>query len=132
LRNCKDRIRLKQYKYLGKMARKAYSTDLSDSKWEILAPLIPLAKSGGHPRTTDMREECNAIYYHLKTGCEWDILPGDFPRWGVWEKLNHTLRGQVRSKLGKSTQPTAIAANSQSVKTAEKRGMCTALMELKR
>lgn len=58
---------------------------------------------------------------------------------GVWEKLNHTLRGQVRSKLGKSTQPTAlaklaagIAADSQSVKTAEKRGMCTALMGVKR
>lgn len=55
------------------MARKAYSTDLSDLEWEILAPLIPPAKSGGHPRTTDMREVCNAIYYHLKTGCQWDM-----------------------------------------------------------
>lgn len=70
-----------------------------------------------------MREICNAIYDHLKTGCQWNMLPCDFPpsstvynyyrkwqRLGVWEKLNHTLRGQVRSKLGKSTQPTAIAA----------------------
>ena len=123
------------------MTRKAYCTDLSDSEWAILAPLIPAAKPGGHPRTTDIRAVCNAIYYHLKTGCQWNILPGDFPpsstvysyyrKWqkqGIWEKLNHALRDQVREKLGRSTQPTAIAADSQSVKTAQKRGMCTALM----
>lgn len=125
------------------MTRKAYSTDLSDSEWQILAPYIPPAKPGGHPRTTDMREVCNAIYYHLKTGCQWQMLPGEFPpsstvysyyrQWqkrGIWEQLNHALREQVREKLGRSTQPTAIAADSQSVKTAQKRGMCTALMEL--
>lgn len=123
------------------MARKAYSTDLSDLEWEILAPLIPPGKSGGHPRTTDMREVCNAIYYHLKTGCQWDMLPGDFPpsstvysyyrKWqkrGIWEELNHTLRDRFREKIGRSAQPSAIAADSQSVKTTEKRGMCTALM----
>ncbi|WP_267255671.1 transposase [Nostoc sphaeroides] len=55
------------------MRRKSYSTDLNDSEWAILAPLIPPAKSGGHPRTTDMPEVCNAIYYHLKTGCQWDM-----------------------------------------------------------
>jgi len=123
------------------MARKSYPTDLTDMEWEILAPLIPPAKEGGHPRTTDMREICNAIYYHLKTGCQWNMLPGDFPpsstvysyyrKWqrkGVWEKLNHTLRDQVRIKLGRSTQPSALAADSQSVKTTEKRGMSTALM----
>lgn len=123
------------------MTRKAYSTDLSDSEWAILAPLIPAAKSGGHPRTTDMREVCNAIYYHLKTGCQWDMLPGDFPpsstvysyyrKWqkqGVWQELNHTLRNQVREQMGRSVQPTAIAADTQSVKTTEKRGRCTALM----
>jgi putative transposase len=127
------------------MTRKPYSTDLSDSEWAILAPLIPPAKCGGHPRTTDMREICNAIYYHLKTGCQWDMLPGDFPpsstvysyyrKWqkrGIWEQINHTLRDQVRQKMGKSTQPSAIAADSQSVKTTEKRGMCTVLMEVKK
>lgn len=55
------------------MTRKAYSTDLSDSEWAILALLIPPAKFGGHPRTTDMPEVCNAIYYHLKTGYQWDM-----------------------------------------------------------
>ncbi len=54
------------YIYIGTMKRKLYYTDLSDSEWAILAPLIPPAKHGGHPRTTDMREVSNAIYYHLK------------------------------------------------------------------
>lgn len=127
------------------MSRKPYPTDLCDAEWEILASLIPPAKLGGHPRTTDMREVCNAIYYHLKTGCQWDMLPGNFPpsstvysyyrKWqkrGIWEQINHTLRDRVRQKMGKSTQPTAIAADSQSVKTTEKRGMCMALMVVKR
>ena len=61
------------------MSRKSYPTDLCDAEWEILAPLIPAAKPGGHPRTTEMREVCNAIYYHLKTGCQWDMLPRNFP-----------------------------------------------------
>lgn len=70
------------------------------------------------------------------------MLPGDFPpsstvysyyrKWqkqGIWEQLNHALRDKVRQKVGKLTQPTASAADSQSVKTTQKRGMCTALME---
>ncbi len=78
---------------------------------------------------------CNAIYDHLKTGCQWDMLPGDFPpratvysyyrKWqkrGIWEELNHTLRARLREKMGRLAQPSAIAADSQSVKTTEKRG----------
>jgi transposase len=73
------------------------------------------------------------------------MLPGDFPprstvysyysKWqgqGVWEKFNHILGGQVRSKLGKSTQPTALAADSQSVNTDQKKGMCMVLTDVKR
>ena len=88
-----------------------------------------------------MRAVCNAIYYQLKTGCQWEMLPRNFPppstvygyyrKWqrkGHWEQMNHALRDQLRQKLGRSTQPSAIATDSQSVKTTEKRGMCTALM----
>jgi putative transposase len=123
------------------MTQQRYSTDLSDAEWELLAPLIPAAKPGGHPRTTDMREVCNAIYYQLKTGCQWQMLPREFPpastvywyyrkwqRHGVWERMNHALRDQLRVQLGKFFQPSALAADSQSVKTAEKRGRSTALM----
>ncbi|WP_409197225.1 IS5 family transposase [Chroococcidiopsis cubana] len=117
------------------MSQKRYSTDLTDAEWKILAPLIPAPKKGGHPRTTDMRAVCNAIYYQLKTGCQWELLPRDFPppstvysyyrKWqqrGVWEQINHTLRDQVRRQMDKSTQPTAVAADSQSVKTTGKKG----------
>lgn len=119
------------------MTQTLYPTDLTDDEWEILAPLIPPAKSGGRPRTVDMRAICNAIYYQLKTGCQWHMLPRDFPpastvycyyrKWqkrGIWEWMNHELRDRLRTTLGKSTQPTAVIADSQSVKTTEKRGMC--------
>lgn len=108
------------------MSQKRYSTDLTDAEWKILASLIPAAKKGGHPRTTDMRAVCNAIYYQLKTGCQWELLPRDFPpsstvysyyrkwqRFGVWERMNHELRDQLRKQIGKLTQPTAVAADSQ-------------------
>ncbi len=80
------------------MLRQPYSTDLNDAEWAILAPVILEAKLGGHPRTTNMRAVCNAIYEHLNAGCEWEMLPGDFApsstvysyyrRWqrrGIWE-----------------------------------------------
>lgn len=124
------------------MSVKPYATDLTDAEWEILAPLIPEAKPGGHPRTVDMRAVCNAIYYQLKTGCQWHLLPYDFPpsstvytyfskwqRQGHWQRINHTLRERLRQKMGKSPHPSAVATDSQSVKTTEKRGRSTASME---
>ncbi len=123
------------------MTRKAYKSDLTDKEWQIIKPLIPPPKPGGHPRTVDMRQVVNAIFYLLRTGCSWEMLPHDFPpystvyyyfrRWqkrGVWEQLNQVLREQVRMKQGRSPQATAAIVDSQSVKTTEKRGKCTASM----
>jgi transposase len=117
------------------MSEKKYPSDLSDAEWEILAPLIPEAKTGGHPRTTSMRQVCDAIYYQLKTGCPWQFLPRDFPpastvyayhrKWqkkGIWSEMNRFLRERLREKLGKAKQSTVAIADSQSVKTTEKRG----------
>src|SRR5580693_4503963 len=56
-----------------------YPTDLADTQWAVLAPLIPAAKAGGRPRTTDMREVVNAVFYVLRGGCQWRLLPKDFP-----------------------------------------------------
>ena len=121
--------------------KRTYPTDLSDAEWEILSQLIPPAKKGGHPRITSMREVCNGIYYHLKTGCAWQFLPRDFPppstvynyyrKWqkkGVWEKMNQQLREKVRLASGKDKQCTVAIADSQSVKTTEKRGKYTVSM----
>ena len=113
--------------------KKRYSSDLSDEEWAILEPLIPPAKPGGRPRTADMREVLNGIFYVLKTGCQWENLPKDLPpsstvfyyfnRWRkehVWQQLNASLREQVRLEAGREATPSAGSIDSQSVKTTEK------------
>ncbi|HEY9609001.1 MAG TPA: IS5 family transposase [Allocoleopsis sp.] len=132
------------------MTRKAYKTDITEAQWQILEPLIPPAKTGGHPRTADMREVVNGIFYVLRTGCGWEMLPHDLPpystvyhyfrRWqktGVWQEMNTALRQRLRQEQGRNPQPSAAIcasqqrfaiADSQSVKTTEKRGKCMDLM----
>lgn len=115
------------------MKRKAYASDLKDAEWDLLKPHIPEAKKGGRPRTAEMREVVNAIFYVLKSGCQWDMLPHDFPpkgtvyhyynTWrksGLWQELNAALRGELRQELGREESPSAAIVDSQSVKTTEK------------
>ena len=66
---------------MGGMSRKPYPSELSDAEWLILEPLIPPAKRGGRIRRVNMREIVNAIYYVLRSGCAWRMLPHDFPPW---------------------------------------------------
>ena len=63
------------------MKRKLYPTDLTDKQWAVLAPLIPVAKTGGRPRQVNLREVLNAIFYILGGGCTWRMMPHDFPAW---------------------------------------------------
>jgi len=115
------------------MNRKAYPTDLKNAEWELLEPLLPQAKPGGRPRSVDLREILNAIFYRERTGCAWEMLPHDFPpaktvydyfnQWsadGIWERINASLVRQVRQAAGRDAEPSAAIIDSQSVKTTEK------------
>ncbi len=128
-----------------KMTRKAYKSDLRDPEWALIKPLIPPAKKGGRPRTVDMREILNGMFYVLKTGCSWEMLPNDLPpsstvysyfrlfqKKGIWQKINRELRQSFRKSLGREPKPTAASVDSQSVKTTVKRGKCTASTEAKK
>ena len=65
------------------MTRQPYPSDLTDAQWHLLAPLIPAEKPGGRPRTVDMREIMNAIFYVVRTGIPWRALPHDFPKYQI-------------------------------------------------
>lgn len=121
--------------------RQPYPSDLSDAEWQTIEPLLPKPKGFGHPRTVDLREIINAIFYVLRTGCQWEMLPHDFPpyttvygyfrKWhrrGIWVQLHDQLRRQVRAKAGREEDSSVAIADSQSVKTTEKKGLCTAMM----
>jgi putative transposase len=115
--------------------RQPYPSDLSDAEWERLKPLLPEPYERGRKQRVNLREIVNAIYFVLRTGCQWDYLPHDFPppdtvygyfrRWtrdGTWERLNDGLRLQTREAVGKKSEPTAAILDSQAVKTTEAGG----------
>ena len=63
--------------------RKPYESDLTDEEWKVVEPLLPAGKFGGRPRTTNVREVLNAIFYLLRTGCAWRLLLHDLPPAGI-------------------------------------------------
>src|SRR5947208_483253 len=65
------------------MANHLYPTDISDAAWKRIARLLPAARQGGRPRTTDLRAVLNAIFYLLRAGCQWRLLPREYPVWGT-------------------------------------------------
>ena len=127
-----------------------YASDLTDREWELIGPFLPSERRLGRPRTTDLREVLNAILYMASTGCQWRMLPKDFPpvstvqgyfyAWRdarLWTTINHALVMAAREAAGREASPTAgvipsrrmqavacQAADSQSVKTTEAGGVC--------
>jgi putative transposase len=114
------------------MRTQSYPTDLTDAQWKRLRPLLPAAKPGGRPRSVDLREVLNGIFYIVRGGCAWRMMPHDLPPWstcydyfrkwrnaGAWQRIHDRLRTQVRHRAGKHKSPSAAILDSQSVKTAE-------------
>jgi transposase len=77
-----------------------YASDVTDDEYGLIEPLSPSARHGGRRRTTDLREVLNAILYLVRTGCQWRMLPKDFPPWstvygyfrrfwqeGIWHRI---------------------------------------------
>ena len=109
-----------------------YPSDLTDAQWALLAPLLAKDRGPGHPQRYALRAVVNANLYLLRSGCQWRMLPRDYPKWqavryhwdiwaraGLWERVNTALREQARAAVGRAPTPTAGILDSQSVKTSE-------------
>src|SRR5437868_4456572 len=90
--------------------RQPYRSDLTDAQWKLIEPLFPPAQPGGRPRSVDLREVVNTLFYQARTGVQWDYLPHDlvpkgtaydyFAAWqadGTWQKIVDVLRSQIRT-----------------------------------
>ncbi|MGA1867700.1 MAG: IS5 family transposase, partial [bacterium] len=117
------------------MGGENYWTNLTDEQWELIKLLLPKPKNPkgpGRPREISFRDILDAIFYLTRTGCQWRMLPHDFPNWKTvyhyfrqwrrdltWEKIHDTLYMRTRLNAGRDKAPTAGIIDSQSVKTTE-------------
>ncbi len=118
------------------MTNRRYPTDLTDAQWDVLRPLIEKPKSrGGRPRTYPLREIVNGLFYVLRGGISWRMMPSDLPRWesvydhfrrwkqdGTIEHVHDVLRIWTRQSDGRQATPSIAVLDSQSVQTTEKGG----------
>jgi putative transposase len=117
------------------MSPRRYDTDLTDEQYALVRPLLPRPRPMGRP-PADRREVLKDIFYLVRTGCQWRMLPRDFPPWstvhtwyrrgrrdGTWDRIHEALRRQVRRHAGRNPSPSSSAADSPSVKTTPQGGV---------
>ena len=112
-----------------------YPTDLTDEQWALVAPYLSPNRGRGRPTQLDLRAVLNALLYFTRTGCQWRLLPREYPQWesvryyfdkwtrdGTLERVQRDLVRQARAQAGRSAPPTAGIIDSQSVKSTEAGG----------
>jgi transposase len=115
--------------------RKSYPSDVSDAEWEFLLPYLTLMRSDAPQRGHDLKEVFNAVRYVVKTGCQWRMLPHDFPDWtvvyqqarrwmqaGVFEAAAHDLRVIVRLVQEREPQPSAAILDGRTLQSTPESG----------
>ncbi len=108
-----------------------YSSDCNDEEWALIESFMPCRRPTGRPRTTNLRDVWDAIQYMASTGCQWSMIPNDFPPpstvqryfydWrdgGLFHRINHALVMDARELEGREASPSAGVIDSQSVKVA--------------
>lgn len=118
-----------------KRSDRRYETDLTDAEWQVIEPYLPSATGRGRPWAWPLREIVNGMFYLMRAGCPWRLLPKDFPPWGTvyrwfaawrddgrFEAINHALVMADRERVGREASPTGAVIDSQSVKTTEAGG----------
>ncbi len=117
--------------------RKPYPSDLTDAEWQKIEPLIPKPRTNrGRKLKHSFQEILNAIFYLLRSGYAWRMLPHDLPSWktvyhyfrlwrkdGTWERINTALRTELREAEVREPEPSAAILDSQSVKTSAVKGV---------
>jgi putative transposase len=111
------------------MQNSSYDTDLTEEQWRLIEPYFPPRKRLGRP-PTPLRPLVNAIFYLVKSGCSWRLLPKSYPPWktvfdrfrklcrdGTWLLINHVLRALARTEDGRDAEPSAAVLDSQTIRS---------------